>query len=73
MDHFLAVNKVFYLVSQEERQCKVGSHFKQSGDSTTHNMALAVKNESSKRPVPNGPNRSGNNSNYNYANTANGN
>ena len=67
MDPFPPINKVFSLVSQEERQRTVGSHFTQNANSNTHNMAFAVKNESSHRPASNAPNRSGHNSNYNSA------
>ena len=63
MDPLLAINKVFSLVSQEERQRKVGSQFNSSGDST-NTMAFAMKNDSNYRPTQGVPNKStANNSN----------
>ena len=67
MDSFPPINKVFSLVSQEERQRTVGSHFTHNADSNTHNMALAVKNESSHRLASHVPNRSGHNSTHQSA------
>ena len=55
MDPLPHINKVFSLISQEERQRKIGSQFLANGDSTS-NMAFAVKNEQNNRPYNGIPN-----------------
>ena len=53
MDPLPAINKVSSLVSQEERQRKVGSQFNSGGDST-NTMAFVVNNDSSNIPAYSG-------------------
>ena len=55
MDPFLAINKVFSLVSQEERQRTMGSQLTSNPD-TTSTMAFVVND--SNRFVSGGPNKS---------------
>ena len=48
MDPLPTINKVFSLVSQEERQRKIGSQLSINSDST-NNMAVMVKNDQNVR------------------------